>query len=250
MKSQQPAASEVPIRDAASVILLREGAQGPETFALTRTKTMAFAAGATVFPGGGLDPSDEFPAHLAHDGPSTEVLRAAFDSDDDAFHQRLLVSAVREVFEEAGVLLGVEPHAKLPTAAAQEIARKALESHELSLRKFFTDNGLQPNFSGLHPTARWLTPEGRPRRYDTRFFLAALPEGQHARHISTEAVASEWIRPATLLDRYAQGKTHLMAPTRALLGALSDFSSLNEALSALPNDAVKDPTAAHLVAGR
>lgn len=229
-----PDSAPVPIRDAASVVLLRDGAQGLETFTLTRTSTMVFAAGATVFPGGGVDPADyRLPADQHLISPASAAPAAAF-GDDESLALPLAAAAVRETFEESGVLLGLPTGFPLPSAETRSRTRRALEAQELSIWEFFSTLGALPDFSALHRAGRWITPEGRPRRYDARFFLAELPAEQEAQLGTTEATAARWITPQRALDLFERGETYLMRPTKYLLTALSELSSVEHALSAAP----------------
>ncbi|MDO5493520.1 MAG: NUDIX hydrolase [Nesterenkonia sp.] len=219
-----------PIRDAASVVLIRDTQDGPEAFTLTRASTMAFSAGATVFPGGGVDPGDALP-DADFDAVDLPWWAAAFDDDEDAV-RRLLVTAVRETFEECGVLLartsdggGVDPR-------AYDAARQALEAHETTLAEVFEDHDLRPDFSVLRPFSRWTTPVDQPRRYDTRFFLAALPSGQQAVHTTGEAVATRWMGARRAAELFRDGDTDLMPPTWSQFRELGRWDSVETALAA------------------
>lgn len=234
MSSPRNPADPVPIRDAASVVLLRDGAQGLETFTLTRATTMVFAASATVFPGGGVDQSDHaIPPPLQQISTASAAPATAFD-DDAAMALPLLSAAVRETFEEVGVLLGLPPEISLPAIDMRDRARRALEAQELSLWEFFAELGAEPDFSGLHRTGRWITPKGQPRRYDARFFLAEMPATQEAQLGTSEATSAQWITPQRILEQFDTGETFLMRPTEYLIRALSSFASVHEALEAAP----------------
>lgn len=227
-------ADPVLIRDAASVLLLREGSQGLEVFTLTRATTMAFAAGATVFPGGGVDPGDYGVPSPRDLTIPTSAEPTAASNDDQSLTLPVLAAAVRETFEESGVLLGLPAQFPLPDSAVRERARRKLEAHQLSIWEFFGTLGTHPDFSLLHRIGRWITPEGPPRRYDARFFLAELPDSQEAFLGTREAATAQWTTPQRALELFQRGHTHLMRPTEYLLTALRDFTTVDAALEALP----------------
>jgi len=154
-------------RDAATLVLLRDGADGLEVWLMRRASTMAFAAGFVVFPGGRAEPSD---ASLEH-------------------------TAAREAVEECGV--AVDPGALLPWA-------------------------------------RWITPVGEPRRYDTRFYVAGLPSGQAAEARGTEAVAAWWSTPVRAVAQWEERSHLLMPPTAVTLRQLARYATVEAVLAAAP----------------
>lgn len=224
---EQPAAP----KDAATVMLLRNGATGPEVFLQRRVKGMPFAGGMTVFPGGGVDNRDA-DASVAWSGPDADWWAERFGCSPDV--ARALVSAaVRETFEEAGVLLAGPDHTTVVGDTSRYAdARAALVSREVSLAKFLADEGLVVRADLLRPWANWVTPEDEPRRYDTRFFLAAMPEGQRADAVTTEATEAYWATPNQALEDFEQGRCHLLPPTRVTLSELAGCGSLLAAFAA------------------
>jgi 8-oxo-dGTP pyrophosphatase MutT (NUDIX family) len=229
-------------RDAATVVLLRDGPRGPEVFLLRRVGAMAFAAGMTVFPGGGVDPRDA-DSSLAWSGPPPAEWANWFGCSPE-LARALVCAAVRETFEESGVLLagrgdvepGVGRGAQEPSVVADTApfaaARQALVDRRLSLAEFITEAGLAVRAGLLRPWANWVTPVGEPRRYDTRFFLAELPPGQRADGQTTEADHAAWVRPADALADWQAGRTALLPPTWITLTDLADFGSVAEAMAA------------------
>ena len=199
---------------ASTVILLRDGAGGLEVYLLRRVAAMTFAGGMTVFPGGKVDPSD-------HVGPADPIPAGwpAVLSADEAGTRALVRAAIRETYEETGVLLGGTP---------SETDRQALERHERSLADVLP--GLPADL--LRPWAHWITPVGEPRRYDTRFFLAALPAGQHTRDVTGEAEVAEWVAPAEALREHAAGARPMLPPTVVTLRELTGFESVAAAWAA------------------
>ena len=201
-------------------MLLREGPTGLEVFVLHRVASMAFAPSVTVFPGGGVDPTDYHPP--AWSGPDRTWWASSL-SRDDALASALVVAAVRELFEETGVLLsdgGLGEPERLAVAEHRSSLSDVMESHRLALRSEL-----------LRPWANWITPPGGPRRYDTFFFLAAQPEGQQAQMLTSEAESGRWARPVDLLAEHAAGRLAMMPPTLAMLIDLQRAGTLQWAMS-------------------
>lgn len=227
----EPTANPAVPRDAATVMLMRDGEAGGEVFLQQRVAAMAFAAGMTVFPGGGVDRRDA-DATVAWTGPPAEHWAAAFGCELP-LARALVCAAVRETFEECGVLLaGFSEHDMVADAAVYHDARERLASRELSLAEFLADAGLILRADLLRPWSSWVTPEQEPRRYDTRFFLAALPAGQQADGQTTEAADSGWARPADALADVQAGRRVMLPPTMVTLGQLAAFDTVADALAA------------------
>lgn len=220
-------------RRAATVMLLRDepGGTGLRVHMLRRRASMAFAGGAYAYPGGGVDPRDEGPVRWA--GPSLESWGERLGVSP-AEAQAVVCAAVRETFEEAGVLLaGPGPDSVVADTTGDQWAadRAALEAHELSFADFLDRRGLVLRSDLLGAWARWITPEFEPRRYDTWFFAAVLPAGQVTVETSGEADRTEWARPADAAARYDRGELLMMPPTIATLRALLPYASAEEALA-------------------
>ncbi|MFK4597160.1 NUDIX hydrolase [Streptomyces pristinaespiralis] len=218
---------------AATVMLLRDTADGTAVHMLRRRTSMAFAGGAYAYPGGGVDPRDDRPVRWA--GPSLDVWAERLGVDDTASAQAIVCAAVRETFEEAGILLaGRTPDTVVgdTTGDDWEADRQALVDRGMSFADFIDRRGLVLRSDLLGAWARWITPEFEPRRYDTWFFVAALPEGQRARNVSTEAESTVWISPSDALDGYDKGELLMMPPTVATLRTLQAFRTSAEALAA------------------
>ncbi|GES30940.1 NUDIX domain-containing protein [Streptomyces angustmyceticus] len=234
-------------RRAATVLLLRDSASGGPTVHMLRRRTsMAFAGGAYAYPGGSVDPRDERP--IAWAGPS-RAQWAVRMGVDPATAQTIVCAAVRETFEETGVLLAgtsAETVVTDTTGADWEADRAALVAHELSFADFLARRGLVLRADLLGAWARWITPEFEPRRYDTWFFVAALPEGQHtlpqgpeaspgageAPGASSEADLAVWIRPEEAAAGYDRGELLMMPPTIATLRSLQPYATAADALGA------------------
>ena len=218
---------------AATVLLLRDGDGGPSVHMLRRRASMAFAGGAYAYPGGGVDPRDEHPVRWA--GPSLETWAERLGVPDPAQAQAVVCAAVRETYEEAGVLLAGETALTVvgdTTGDDWEKDREALVARELSFADFLDRRGLVLRSDLLGAWARWITPGFEPRRYDTWFFVAVLPEGQRTRNASTEADRTVWIRPAEAAAGYDRGELTMMPPTISTLRSLLPLGAAADALDA------------------
>lgn len=199
----------MPIRPAATVMLLRDAVDGVEVFMLRRTAAAAFAGGMYVFPGGRVDPADG-------DG-------------DEAY----VVAAIRECFEEAGVLLAVDRHGSMVRDGHPVLEhRHDVHDGSVDMRALAADHGLRLATDMLPWVSHWVTPRRETtRRFDTRFFAAAMPPGQTSVHDDNETVASMWVRPADALERGAAGELMLMPPTVKNLEFLASHASVEAALA-------------------
>jgi len=208
-------AAPVP-RPAATLALLRDGADGPEVLMLQRTKEAVFLGGAYVFPGGSLDPADADPrvAKRVLNGPDDEALP-------------YYVAAIRECFEEAGVLLACDQDGR-PIDAAR--AERLMPFRNESFVRLLEAEDLYLPAGELAFIGHWITAPGRARRFDTRFFLAAAPAGQQGSHDANETVHDVWIRPQEALERAARGEIELVFATQQTLSEFKNFSSAEKAL--------------------
>lgn len=220
-------------RPAATVILLRDGADGPEVYVIRRHDALAFAGGATVFPGGRIDPADGDPA-WSDLCPGT--------GDDHAPR----VAAIRETFEECGLLLarpaGGGP--LLDEAAANGVRTRSGWGGEPGAPPFLDQmrrEGLELAADRLTPFARWQTPEWVHRRFDTLFFLAAAPPGQTASFDRREAVEGRWATPRDLLRQADAGTVRLVFATRMNLMRLAAFGRVADAIDAAVHQAIRQP---------
>ncbi|MEU9863024.1 NUDIX hydrolase [Streptomyces sp. NPDC047971] len=220
-------------RRAATVLLLRDAAEGPHVHMLRRRTSMAFAGGAYAYPGGGVDPRDEHPVRWA--GPSLESWAERLGVTGTEEAQAIVCAAVRETFEEAGVLLaGATPDSVVDDTTGEdwEKDREALVARDLSFADFLDRRGLVLRSDLLGAWARWITPEFESRRYDTWFFAAVLPTGQRTRDVSTEADRTVWIRPVDAAAGYDRGELTMMPPTISTLRGLERFDTAAAALAA------------------
>jgi glyoxylase-like metal-dependent hydrolase (beta-lactamase superfamily II)/8-oxo-dGTP pyrophosphatase MutT (NUDIX family) len=227
-------------RDAATIMLVRDVLKGGEVtmqvLMLRRNSQSAWVGGAHLFPGGAVDPED-----------SSEAIAEVCAGRDDAEASRILgiesggrsffVAAVRECFEEAGILLaltGAEPLSFADPEIEQRFVehRRRLNADEASLASICDLESLELDLDRVCYFSHWITPEGAPRRYDTRFFVGIVPDAQEALHDDSEVVASTWIEPADALARHRAGELDLMFPTVKNLEAISRFGTAGELMTA------------------
>jgi 8-oxo-dGTP pyrophosphatase MutT (NUDIX family) len=210
---------------AATILLARDGSDGIEVFMVKRHHEMGFAAGALVFPGGKACPED-FDANLA------DRMDGAFDWSP---HMRAVaVAAIREAFEEAGVLLArdcdtgkIVPGERL---AALDSYREKIENGQTSLGEMLRTERLTLACDELVHFAHWITPKSMPKRFDTHFFLARAPEGHAGRHDGRESVDSLWACPEQAIAMRRQW--NIMFPTKLNLMKLAKTGTVDEALTA------------------
>ena len=222
--------SEEPLvpRPASTVMLIRDLrgglAPGLEVFLMRRHSAMDFVAGVMVFPGGGVDDRDRN-ADIAWYGPEPSWWAERLGVDT-GLAEALVCAAARETFEESGVLFaGPADDADLlvDDASVYSAQRAALANHSLSFADFLRTENLVLRADLLRPWANWVTPkEERTRRYDTYFFVGALPEGQRAdADINTESDLAGWARPEVAIEDFAQGRALLLPPTWTQLDSLA-----------------------------
>ena len=201
-------------RNAATVVLLRPGREGPEVYLLRRQTSMAFAGGMCVFPGGGVDPRD-FDHAVAWTGPAPREWADRLGTDE-ATARALVCAAVRETFEESGVLLAGKSADTIvadTTGEDWERDRAALEARELAFTEFLDRRGLVLRTDLLGVWDAWLTPVFEPRRFRTWFFVADLPEGQLTRDVSTESDQVTWLPALQAVDEVDNDRLMMMPPT-------------------------------------
>lgn len=223
-------------RHAATVVLLRDGSDGLEVYLLRRVGTMAFAAGMHVFPGGSVDARDGA-VETAWSGPAPAEWAERLGCDE-ALARALVCAAVRETFEESGVLLAGPSADEVvadTTSHDWESDRRALLDRSLSAAEMLARRGLVLRSDLLRAWAHWITPEFEPRRFDTRFFVAALPAGQLARDVSSEAEVAAWVPVRRAVAEHDANRMAMLPPTVQALRDLVPFPDVASVLAA-PRD--------------
>jgi 8-oxo-dGTP pyrophosphatase MutT (NUDIX family) len=237
------AAPVVP-RLAATVLVLRDSADGPQVYFMRRPARSSFAASAYVFPGGAVDDADGSDALLAlAPGFDRSLAAARMRLDDVGIAGSLHVAAVREVFEETGILIGV--HADGSPLGADDVdvlaTARALLLGGARFEEVLSHHGLRMAPQRLVYVAHFITPEGEPRRYDTRFFAVEAPLEQEAAHHAAEATASGWYTAAQALAMTGGEFTLMLPPTRIMcreVSAHADVDSVLRDLGTRPVDAI------------
>ncbi|ASW86719.1 NUDIX hydrolase [Mycobacterium intracellulare] len=222
-----PEAAPLVPRPAATVMLVRDAGPGLDVFLMRRHAKMEFAAGTMVFPGGGVDDRDRN-ADIAWAGPPPEWWAQRFGIEPD-LAEALVCAAARETFEESGVLFAgpagrgrSAPDSIVGDASVYGDARRALADGTLSFADFLRRENLELRSDLLRPWANWVTPEAeRTRRYDTYFFVGALPKGQRADGENTESDRAGWTTPEAAIEDFAAGRSFLLPPTWTQLDSLA-----------------------------
>jgi 8-oxo-dGTP pyrophosphatase MutT (NUDIX family) len=214
----------VPPKDAATLVAVRDGAEGIESFCVERSKQSRFLGGAIVFPGGKVDAADldaRWLTSVSHISPRT----ASFAEDSDTA-RALAIAASREALEEAALLPisgGKISHEDLLAL------RKRAETEPSAILEMLEARGLVLDLAALEPLSRWLTPAAEARRYDTRFFLVRAPEDQPGAHDDHETMSSFWASPKKLLARFDAGEVQLAPPTHRTLEILARAATVDAA---------------------
>ena len=226
--------ASVPVTDAATILLLRDSEHGVEVFSIRRAASMVFAGGVIAFPGGGVDPSDY--DRLPTAGPDGSEWSSRLGIEP-ARAQAIVSAAVRECFEETGMLLTSPAHSISydggPERSPWAPWRSRVDSHEISMGEMLRANELVADTGRLVELSRWITPVGPPRRYDTFFFgieLSAEDPHEPDGHCG-EFDDSGWSRPKDMLDASARSEVHLLPPTLAHFEELAAAKSVRGYLS-------------------
>ena len=222
-------------RPAATVLSLRDGPRGYEVLMLRRNLNSDFVGGAYVFPGGGVDDVDAGPA----------AQRLAYGLDDAVASQRLglaagglayYVACLRELFEEAGLLVACDERGESFHFAGHEMVhrlavhRRAVNDSTLGFVEMMDFESLSLDLRGIAYLAHWVTPVGPPRRFDTRFFVSLAPSDQTAACDEGETVADQWIRPVDALAAHERGELDMILPTIRNLQAIAHFETARDVL--------------------
>lgn len=224
-------AEPVTPRPSATVMIVRDGAAGLEIFMVARDRQVDFASGAVVFPGGKVDPDDHADVWSAAPLPAPGPDRSYW------------IAAVRETFEESGLLIAERADDGSPLSAADvaEIAarhRAGILDGSIKFSDLASTLGILPAFGSMVHFAHWITPETMPKRFDTHFFLVAAKADHVATHDGREAVQSFWIAPSDLIAEAKAGRQVLVPATEANLDMLAESATVADALAAAARRAV------------
>lgn len=235
-KPGQPAEA----KPAATVVLIRDGSNGMEVLLLKRHRSSGFVPGAYVFPGGRTDEADADEDLVQHTSNIPDI--------DLPLH--FWFAAVREVFEESGVLLARDANgdwaSDTTSDAAMEQQRLALMDGQATLLDVLRSGDYTVDLSGVVYFSHWITPVAEPRRYDTRFFVAVVPHERVVRPDPREMTDAQWLTPVEALRRFAEGRLPMVFPTVKTLQQLSDYPTTDQAIEALRRMPV-DPILPRLV---
>jgi 8-oxo-dGTP pyrophosphatase MutT (NUDIX family) len=220
-------------KPASTVVLIRDGDRGIDVYLLRRHAQMAFAAGMYAFPGGRVDPRDD-DADIGWAGPSAADWGGRMGCSESAA-RALVCAAVRETFEESGVLLaGAGPGDVVGDTRGDdwEADRVALVDRSLPFTGFIARRGLVLRTDLLGYWAHWITPKFEPRRYDTHFFVARMPSGQLTRDVSGEADRAHWMGTADAVAGIADGSMEMLPPTSVTIKQLASHERVADVLAA------------------
>jgi 8-oxo-dGTP pyrophosphatase MutT (NUDIX family) len=228
---------EVEIRPAATVMLIADR-PNLQVFMMERNANIVFAGGMWVFPGGRVDATDsplKFQALSTH---RTDAEASALMNIEDG-GLSYYIGAIRESFEEAGILLALDKVSHEPLSLAGKensarfnIHRNSVNASERDFLEIIEEENLILDAGAMHYIARWVTPKGPPRRYDTRFFISRMPENQIPLHDDNELVHSEWISPQEILAKVESEDMILMSPTLRMIQSLAKFSNADDVIAA------------------
>jgi 8-oxo-dGTP pyrophosphatase MutT (NUDIX family) len=213
----------VPIRDAVTVVLIRDAVDGIEVLMLKRSMRASFVPGAFVFPGGALDQQD-------YEMPPVCWLVPASDAIEASEHRVNVAGALRECFEETGILAGASHRGEPLHALSPELAalRREVHANRCTFARVLIDHQLRIDPIAVRYWSRWVTPVGSPRRFDTRFLVARAPREQAGEADGSELTESRWIRPVEALAGFAAGTIPLIFPTVKTLESLQVFRAVDE----------------------
>jgi len=238
-------AKSVTPQPAATVTLVRDAPRGLEVLMLQRSHSLKFMPGVFVFPGGGLDAADSAPEmHALCAGLEDEAASQALGVERGGL--AYWVAAIREAFEEAGILLAYDASGGMVSlngdaAERYRAHRSSLDERRGNFGTIVRDEGLRLATDRLTYFGHWITPVHAPRRYDTRFFLAVAPERQEARHDNYETIAHVWMRPQEALDLCAQETLNMRFPTIKTLEQFTQCATTAELVTVLSSTRVVRP---------
>ena len=241
---EHPSHPPVPAKPAATIALLRDSPSRMEILLLRRDRSASFVPGAYVFPGGRVDRADGMKKTLARvDGltPETAADRLGLaDTNPPAI--AYYVAALREAFEETGILIGVGPNSEAPPTAAEdadiEVLRNGLMEGHVSFTEALEQLSCRIDGSSIEYLAHWITPEREPRRFDTRFFAARVQADTKPMFDPREMTDAVWVTPQDALSRNQAGTLPMIFPTISTLQRLADYATAEDALREIGNASI------------
>jgi 8-oxo-dGTP pyrophosphatase MutT (NUDIX family) len=248
--------SDIPVRPAATVMLV-DDRPDLQVYMMERNANTVFAGGMWVFPGGSVDADDD-PDLFQHISIHRSDAQASTLLDLPRGGLAYYIAAIREAFEEAGVLLALNRNTREPldlkdkaTAARFQSHRNDINDSNRNFVEIIEEENLILDAGEMHYVARWITPVGPPRRFDARFFIARMPRRQVPIHDDYELVHSRWLSPAAILDSVESEDMVLMSPTLRMIKCLARFESADEVIAAaasnLPDERARVNAAREIV---
>lgn len=233
----EPDPADVPVHPAATVMLV-DDRPDLQVYMMERNAAIVFGGGMWVFPGGRVDETDN-PETFRHISIHREDDEASAIMGLERGGLAYYIAAIREAFEEAGILLAIDPRTrevvdlKDPAVAARfQAHRNDINDSNRNFIEIMEEENLILDAGKMHYVARWITPEGPPRRFDARFFVARMPQRQKGEHDDGELVHSRWLSPEKILEKEAAGEMVLMSPTLRMVKCLAAFRSADEVIEA------------------
>jgi 8-oxo-dGTP pyrophosphatase MutT (NUDIX family) len=219
----------VPVRPA-STLMIVDDRPDLQVLMIRRNTRMVFAGGMWVFPGGAVDPgeADDFEPHC--DGLTDDDASATLGIDDGGL--AYWIAAIRENFEEAGLLLASRTDGRALEPRDLAASRERLHTEPGAFLGVVRDYGLRLHLRDMHYIAHWITPHGSPRRFTARFFLTRPPVGQVADHDGSETIDWDWVKPDEMLARHGAGEVQMMTPTVRMLRCLAAHGSAERIVEA------------------
>lgn len=234
-------AATVPVRPAATLLLVDDKPE-LKVFMMKRNAATTFAGGMWVFPGGAVDDGDDA-RHFERFCVNRTDKSASRALQVDARGLAYFVAAAREAFEEAGVLLAWHSENMEPLALKDPDVRRRFDAYrdrlnagEADFIHIIEQENLVLDVGEFHYVARWITPPGPPRRFDTRFFVATMPSFQEPIHDDGELVHSRWMSPSEVIRQAERGEMGMLPPTLRMIERLAMFESAEDVLSAARAD--------------
>ena len=240
---------EVPVRPAATVMLI-DDRPDLQVFMMERHANTVFAGGMWVFPGGAVDHQDDASYYAKIATHRTDAEASAL-MDLDSGGLAYYMAAIRETFEEAGILLALHQDDERPLSLNAdnqnrfEILRDQLNAGDIDLKSILEQESLLADVGQMHYIARWITPLGSPRRFDARFFISCIPSEQIPIHDDGELVNSAWMSPHEILERAEREDMVLMSPTLRMVKNLAAFDSAEQVIESVEKDPLDEQARVH-----